>query len=65
MGYDTSTARQALFNPWHRYNTKTGGAVGRLAALLALQSCGGGLEEVREVYARQQLGWTSRGRVCR
>jgi hypothetical protein len=42
MGYDTSTARQALFNPWHRYNTKTGGAVGRLAALLALQSCGGG-----------------------
>jgi DHA1 family tetracycline resistance protein-like MFS transporter len=49
----------ALFNPWHRYNTKTNGAVRRLAAVLALQSCGSGLEEVREVYARQELGWTA------
>jgi MFS transporter, DHA1 family, tetracycline resistance protein len=49
----------ALFNPWHKYNTKTNGAVRRLAAVLALQSCGSGLEEVREVYARQRLGWTA------
>lgn len=49
----------ALFNPWHRYNTETNGAVRRLAAVLALQSCGSGLEEVREVYARQRLGWTA------
>jgi DHA1 family tetracycline resistance protein-like MFS transporter len=49
----------ALFNPWHKYNTQTKGAVARLASVLALQSCGSGLEEVREVYARERLGWTA------
>lgn len=56
----------ALFNPRHRYNRRTGGAVARIATVLALQSTSGGLEEVREVYARQRLGWGAmENGICR
>ena len=49
----------ALFNPNHRYNTETNGAVRRIASVLALQSCTSSLDDVRAVYASEALGWSA------